>query len=162
MRLTKMFKVGKMGHSILGFSAGHSIKYGLSKVQAIACEIPVSNQTGMGKAPAEKNISMIPWHATEMMLTSKLPEDHLLSSFSGDGLEQESGGGSRVQVGQETVDTGFTESGQDGAELNKLLNGLEVVSILALLGTSTLQDVGQQGRVTDCREDVSVILHYLS
>jgi hypothetical protein len=51
-RLTKMFKVGKMGHSILGFSAGHSIKYGLSKVQAIACEIPVSNQTGMGKAPA--------------------------------------------------------------------------------------------------------------
>ena len=53
-RLTKMFKVGKMGHSILGFSAGHSIKYGLSKVQAMACEIPVSNQTGMGKAPATR------------------------------------------------------------------------------------------------------------
>ena len=46
-----MFKVGKMGHSIRGFSAGHSIKYGLRRVQAMAWEIPVSNQTGMGKAP---------------------------------------------------------------------------------------------------------------
>jgi hypothetical protein len=88
--------------------------------------------------------------ATELMLTSELPENHLLSSFSGDGLEQQGSGGSRVQVGQETVDTGFTESGQDGAELHELLNGLEVVSVLALLGASALQDVGQQGGVTDC------------
>lgn len=161
MRLTKMFKVGKMGHSILGFSAGHSIKYGLSKVQAMACEIPVSNQTGMGKAPVTR-ISMMPWHATEIMLTSELPEDHLLSSFSGDGLEQESGGRSRIQVRQETVDTGFTESGQDGAELDELLNSLEVVSVLALLGASALQDVGQQGRVTDCKEEISLIVHSLS
>lgn len=96
-----------------------------------------------------------------MMLTSQLPEDHLLSSFSGDRLKQEGGGGSRVQVGQETVDTGFTESGQDSAELDELLNGLEVVSVLALLGSSTLQDVGQQGGVTDCKEDVSLIPHNL-
>ena len=96
-----------------------------------------------------------------MLLTSQLPEDHLLSGFSGDGLKQESGGGSRVQVGQETVDTGFTESGQDGAELNELLNGLEVVSVLALLGSSTLQNVGQQGGVTDCEKDVSLIPRHL-
>lgn len=83
------------------------------------------------------------------MLTSKLPEDHLLSSLSRNRLEQEGGGGSRVQVGQETVDTGFTESGQDSAELNELLDGLEVVSVLALLGASALQDVGQQSGVAN-------------
>jgi hypothetical protein len=83
--------------------------------------------------------------------TSHLPKDHLLTSFSGDGLEQEGGGGSRVQVRQETVDTGFTESSQDGAEGDELLDGLEVVSVLALLGTLVLENVGQQGGVADYR-----------
>jgi hypothetical protein len=82
---------------------------------------------------------------------SHLPKDHLLTSFSGDGLEQEGGGGSRVQVRQETVDTGFTESSQDGAEGDELLDGLEIVSVLALLRTLVLENVGQQGGVADYR-----------
>lgn len=95
------------------------------------------------------NICMFP---QDTRLTSHLPEDHLLSGFSGDRLEQQGGGRSRVQVGQETVDTGLSESGQDGAELDELLNSLEVVSVLALLGAAALQDVGEQSRVADLRK----------
>jgi hypothetical protein len=103
--------------------------------------------------------------------TGHLPEDHLLPSLGSDGLQQELSSRSRVEGGEETVDTGFTESGQDletqrgssvydrkrgetdgstyGTELDKFLNGVEVVLVLALLGTGTLKDVGQQGGVTD-------------
>lgn len=49
-----------MGHSIRGFSAGHSMRYGLSRVQCIACEIPGTNQNGIGKAPTGgKNKSVL-------------------------------------------------------------------------------------------------------
>lgn len=52
-------------------------------------------------------------------------------------------------MGQEAVDSRLSEPSQNGAELNELLDGLEVVSVLALLGASALQNVREQSRVAD-------------
>lgn len=64
----------------------------------------------------------------------ELPESHLLSSLGGDRLEEQSGGGSRVEMRQEAVDTGLSPSGQSLTEVDKLSRTLKVVSVLALLG----------------------------
>lgn len=133
-----------MGHSIRGFSAGQSTRYGLNKVQCIAWVIPGTNQKGMGKAPVAKQeevSQMLAWWKHGMTLTSKLPKDHLLPGFHGFGLNDQGGGGSRVQVREETPGTGFSPSGQLSAELDPFLNGLEVVLVFALLGALSLKDV---------------------
>jgi hypothetical protein len=95
--------------------------------------------------------------------TRELPEDHLLSSLGGDGLEQILGSGTRVEVWKESIDTGFTPdvsasdrydlpSGQTLAKVNKLPDRLKVVSVFALLGggsTTVELHVADQGGVSD-------------
>jgi hypothetical protein len=98
----------------------------------------------------------------------ELSESHLLSSFGGDRLQKQSSSRSRVEVGKETVDTGFTPdyqhnqwqgkkrrdapSSESLTEVDKLSWSLEIVSVLALFGSgsSTVQlDVGDQSSVRD-------------
>lgn len=107
--------------------------------------------------------------------TGQLPKDHLLTSFSGDGLQKQLSSRSGIQRRQETVDAGFSPSGEDlergnttvarsttasgndltpffatySTELNKLLDSLEIVPVLALLGTLAFKHVGDQSRVSD-------------
>ena len=54
-------------------------------------------------------------------------------------------------MGKEAPDTRLSPSGQLRAEFDPFLDGLKVVSVFALLGALSLEDVGDEGRVTDCR-----------
>lgn len=87
--------------------------------------------------------------------TSKLPENHHLSSLDGDALSQQVGSGPRVEVGKEAVDTGFSPAGEGSAERDELLDGLKVVLVRARLGTLALEDVAEKGSVADFLRDIS-------
>lgn len=54
-------------------------------------------------------------------------------------------------MGEKTPDTGFAPSGQGCAELNPFLDGFKVVSVFALFGALSLEDVRDEGRVADYR-----------
>jgi hypothetical protein len=64
-----------------------------------------------------------------------LPESHLLTSLGGDGLQEQLSSGTRVEGGEETVNSRLSKSSEDGAELDELGDGVEVVGVRALLGT---------------------------
>lgn len=89
-------------------------------------------------------------------LTSKLPKDHLLPRLDRFRLDEQRRGGPRVQVGKEAPNTRLSPSGQLRAEFDPFLDGLKVVSVFALLGALSLEDVRDEGRVTDWQVEVKV------
>jgi hypothetical protein len=84
--------------------------------------------------------------------TGELPESHLLPSLGGDRLQKQLSRWPRVEVGQESVDSRLSPSGQALAKVDKVADSVKVVGVGALLGTGTVvvrEDVGEEGRVRD-------------
>jgi hypothetical protein len=57
-----------------------------------------------------------------------LAEDELLASLGGNRLEEDLGGGPRVELAEESVDTGLSPTGEELREEDELLDGGEGVS----------------------------------
>lgn len=108
----------------------------------------------------------VDWHRVG---TGELSEDHLLSGLGGDTLGEQGSGRSGVEVGEETIDTGFTPrrsqhtprryehscdspSSEPLTEVDKVSNSLKVILVSALkrsLFTTVFDNVGEQLGVTD-------------
>jgi hypothetical protein len=81
-----------------------------------------------------------------------LSEDHLLSGLGGDRLGEEGSSVPGVEVGQETVNSGFTPSSKPLAEVDKVSNRLKIVLVFTLKswGVATVQDdVGEEFSMAD-------------
>lgn len=61
----------------------------------------------------------------------KLPERHLLPGLGGDALQDHLRSRSRIQMRQESVDTGLAPAGKLLAKVDELADGLEGVLVLA-------------------------------
>lgn len=77
--------------------------------------------------------------------TAHLAEDLLLASLGGNGLSQQLGNLTRVEMVDKPPDTGLAETSQALHEVEPLSNGVVWVVIDALLGCSLAQHVGQEG-----------------
>ena len=80
-----------------------------------------------------------------------------MSGFGSDGLSEKGSSISSIEVGEETIDTGFTPSSQSLTEVDKVSDSVKVVFVLALLrwgSTTGSNDVGQEGSVAYFLDDV--------
>lgn len=79
----------------------------------------------------------------------KLSEDHLLTGLGSDGLEQELGRCSRVEVLQESIDSRFTPSSELLTKVDKAFDVSEWVLVLTWLGRVDTEHVSDEGGVSD-------------
>ena len=91
----------------------------------------------------------VDWHGVS---TGELSECHLLSSLGRDRLGEEGGSVSSIEVGEESIDTRFSPSGESLTEVDKVSDSVKVVGIGTLLGwgvTAVGDDVGEEGSMAD-------------